>query len=112
LKKYDIQYSNKIIKTYIKEDCSKLNIIAPMYYIFNNIQDFNRIHSDLFYTESYTKLHKPFPAEAALFGIDYAFLETKEQLKLDVPSVEINDPVGNYRVIGNTRDIVVFRRIK
>lgn len=112
LKKYDDQYSRRFIKTYIKEDCSSLRIIAPMNYIFNNIQDFGRIHSDLYYTESYAKLNKSLPAEAQLFGIDYIFLESKEQIRLHLPPLEKNDTLGNYQVIGKTDDMAVLHRIK
>lgn len=111
LKKYDQSFSRDLLKTYVKEDCSKMNIIAPMNYIFNNIQDFGRIHADLYYTESYAKLHKSFATEAAHFNIDYAFLETSEVESLDLNFLKKSDTLGTFIVLDRTADITVLRRI-
>lgn len=51
VKKFSIDKNRNIAKTYISEDPSKLNIIAPMAFIFNEIEFFNRIHGEICYVE-------------------------------------------------------------
>jgi hypothetical protein len=112
LKKFDIGASQKILKTYCKEECSSLNIIAPMTYIFNNITNFSHIHSDLYYTESYSKLHKSLSSEAAAFKIDYIFLENKNTEILSLVKLKKNDTLGNYIVLDKTTDLLVLKNRK
>jgi len=109
LKKYDITDSAKILNTYCKGDCSRLNIIAPMTYIFNNIEDFSRIHSDLYYTESYTKLHKDFAQEASSYNIDYIFLDQKNFEILGLSKLSKNDILGNYKVLDKSPVLLVLK---
>ena len=49
--KFSANDHKNITSTYILEDPSEVNIIAPMRFIFNEIKSFNRIHGEICYVE-------------------------------------------------------------
>ena len=51
INKYDTSANRKFSETYFGKDTEELNILAPMNFIFNEIDHFNRIQSDLGYID-------------------------------------------------------------
>jgi hypothetical protein len=51
LNKFSPKENSRIVREYITETPSKLNIVAPMTFIFNEIENFNRIQSEVCYVE-------------------------------------------------------------
>jgi Ca2+/Na+ antiporter len=109
-KKFFAADTKELLSTYIKEDFSTLNIVAPMTYIFNNIGDFRRIHADLYYSQAYTKQHKDFSTEATNFNIDYIFLENYHSERSGIPALKKNDTLGNYIVLDRLPDLTILHK--
>ncbi|KAF0200739.1 MAG: hypothetical protein FD170_3268 [Bacteroidetes bacterium] len=51
INKYDTNANRRFSETYFGKDTEELNILAPMNFIFNEIDHFNRIQSDLGYID-------------------------------------------------------------
>jgi hypothetical protein len=123
---YDIQtsmnkfsaYDNSLLsKKFIKEDTHRCNIIAPMDFMFNEIENFNRIQGEICYTEM-QKLNKNifrdgFLDLATTNNIDYIILGAycSEKLGINLYSGDQFSKQG-WTLLSKKYNMLIIKRTK
>ena len=100
---------------YSGQEKGEMNIVAPMSFIFNEIEQFNRIQGVLCYIE----LQKSDPGiygvgflrKAATFNTDLIVVPPYYQTKLGINLLNTGDVIGNYQIIDKTAYALVFKRL-
>jgi hypothetical protein len=123
---YNIQASGKqlepnenqhLVDTYIKGKTNTLNVVAPMTFIFNEIEKFNRIQAVLCYTEMQktdkTILRHGFLQKTHQFDIDYIILSDKQIKQLGLEGFTEKDfAKSSYEVLENNGKLLVLKRLR
>lgn len=111
VKKFSANDHKNITSTYIREDPSEVNIIAPMRFIFNEIKTFNRIQGEICYVE-FQKSNPEIKGEgffqkARSFDISYIILTPYYRDLLGLKDIHsINDTFG-YKVLRNDELLIM-----
>jgi hypothetical protein len=113
--KFKQEDNAEITKKYTNENTSKLNIVAPMTFIFNEIENFHRIQGE----ECYAELQKGdtsirgrgFLNMAATFNAKLIMVSPYYMPKLGVDKYKMGDTVAQYRVIDKSPQLIVFKRL-
>ncbi|NTW26041.1 MAG: hypothetical protein HGA37_15190, partial [Lentimicrobium sp.] len=115
LKKFDPEKNRQLAKKYMGMQTSRLNILAPMTFIFNEIEHFNRIQSDLSITEmnkagkSYKGLE--FLSLAESLELDYLIITDDYRSKFGLDSMKTADFVNSgYIISGKETGITILKR--
>lgn len=114
-KKFDKAEHHNLIARYIDGPTAGLNIVAPMNYLFDEIESFNRIQSDLCYGEMSkadgTIYQEGFLELAESYGNDYLFLRSRyiKHFGIDLMT---DDEIRNnhFDVILRTNDLAILKR--
>jgi len=113
--KFSPEENHEITQKYADGKTSEMNIIAPMTFIFNEINVYHRIQGELCYTE----LQKSDPSikgtgflkKAKEFDVDLIMVSPYYQPLLGVDQYDVGDTIGQYHVIDNTPQLLVFKRL-
>jgi hypothetical protein len=114
-KKFDKAEHHNLIARYIDGPTHGLNIVAPMNYVFDEIESFNRIQSDLCYGEM-SKADSSIYQEGFLglvesYGNDYLFLRSRYIKHFGIDLMTDNEIRNNhYEVILRTNDLAILKR--
>jgi hypothetical protein len=107
-------YNAELTRQYVKGDPSEFNIIAPMTFIFNEIEKYNKIQGELCYTElqksDSTIYGAGFLQKASEFDIDYIFLTPYFSRSLGVSGFPEGMTIDGYSVLANDPEIMVLER--
>jgi hypothetical protein len=114
IKKYDTNANRRFSETYFGKETGELNILAPMNFIFNEIDHFNRIQGDLGYIDiqkTGLPLHGSFMLRYAdSSAIDYLIItkEYRERFGMDT----LNEPQRNregFRTIEKNNEFEILK---
>jgi hypothetical protein len=109
--KFDPEENKAISEKYADGKQSTMNIIAPMIFVFNEIEDYSRIQGEVCYVELQKSDSSIFGEglfhEANGFDIDMIILTPYYQQKLGAWSTVVPPP---YSFIDSTSQYIVFRR--
>lgn len=105
-----------LVQTYIKENTNNCRIVAPMTFIFNEINNFKSIQSELGYSElqkdDSTIYGKGFLNLTKLNSIDYIFLSEHFIHKLRMDNLSISEiSACNFQVLLKRKDLMVLKKI-
>ncbi|MFH1118664.1 MAG: hypothetical protein V1775_02490 [Bacteroidota bacterium] len=111
--KFDPQLKRSLMKTYIPGNQSSMRIVAPMDYIFNEIEYFKSIQGERLYT-TLQKFDKTiygsgFLKKAIDFNIDYIVLSRGYRYNLGMENIRINDTLSGFRVIYYTQKLSILK---
>lgn len=105
--------NNRTINAFISENRDNIRIVAPIEFIFNNIEDFDRIHSERFYTTLKKRVNyfneNHFISLAYEFGNDYIILSTPYFNELGLSKLEDKEVIGNYKVIFKSNELLILK---
>jgi hypothetical protein len=112
--KFSPDSNRQLTAKYAGERSQEMNVVAPMSFIFNEINHFNRIQSEMLYKE----LNKGdssisgdgFLQKASEFDIDLVMLSPYYIDWLQVFSFQIGETHGNYVVIDKDENKLVLKR--
>lgn len=114
IKKYDTNANHRFSETYFGKETGELNILAPMNFIFNEIDHFNRIQGDLGYIDiqkTGLPLYGSFMLRYAdSSAIDYLIItkEYRERFGMDT----LNEPQRNqegFRTIEKNNEFEILK---
>lgn len=111
--KFSPQQHREMTMTYAGDNPGELNIIAPMTFIFNEIEHFNRIQGEVCYVE-FSKADpsvygEGFIARAAYYDIDLIMISPYYSKILGLSGYNRGDAVGNYLVVDKTENLLVWK---
>ena len=116
LVKFSPDQNRILAKKYAGAESSAMNIIAPMTFIFNEIENFNRIQGEVCYIEfqkSDTSVKaEGFLKKAADFDIDLIMITPFYQQILGISNFEKGTKKGGYTVIDKTDQLLVIKRLQ
>lgn len=114
LQKFSPQDNRDLTLKYAGNNVSEMNIIAPITFIFNEIENFHRIHGELFYTEM-AKTGPDFRGEgffqkAAGYRISLIMVSTYSANLLGIENCVVGEEHGEYEVVDKNPELIVFKR--
>lgn len=113
--KFSANDNHATVEKYIGANTSNLNIIAPMEFIFNEIDDFKRIQGERFYTtiqkHDSSITCEGFLRKANTFDIDYIILSDIYRKDLDVDTLLVGDSLEGYRVVKYSDKMSILKRV-
>jgi len=115
LKKTDPQKNRMLAEKHMGIQTKHLNILAPMTFIFNEIENFNRIQSDLSITEM-TKGGRSFKGLDFLrfadsLDLDYLIITDDYRRKFGLDSMKTKELLNSgYMISGKEAGITLFRK--
>lgn len=94
----------------------EMNIVAPMSFIFDEIEHYNRIQGDLAYIQlqkmDSSVYAQGFLRKAEEFDISLIMVSDYYQDKLGIAEYAKGDTIGQYSVIDKTDELLVFKRLR
>jgi len=116
-KKQETNENQALADAYIKENTASLNVIAPMTFMFNEIEDFNRIHSVMSYTEMQktdsTIFRHGFLQKAHKYDIDYIFLQDDQIDEFGLNNFTKKDfAKDSFEVLENNQELLVLKSLE
>ena len=113
--KFSADQNRQIALRYAGDNARAAKIVAPLTFIFNEIENFDRIQGDLCYKEL-QRLDPSLKGEKVLekmdsFEIELGMFSKKYHRTLGMESYEAGDTVNIYKVIDRTEDLLVFKRL-
>ncbi len=113
-KKFSPEQNRKLAENYIEGDEINKKVIAPMTFIFNEIEYFNQIQGEVCYIElqksDSTIFGEGFLEKAYSFDRDLIMITPYYQQILGVASYKKGDVFEHYRVIDKNETMIVFKR--
>ncbi len=115
--KFYPKQNSDIVKSYIHENTSSLRIVAPMTFIFNEIDSFKSIQGEMYYTEMQKKdttlYQLGFLQATKKYHIDYILLSPPhiEMLGMKNCAKEVYKNSG-FELLLNSDKLVIIKRIK
>jgi len=112
--KFSSDQNRELAVKYAGENSSNMNIIAPMTFMFNEINNFNQIQGELCYIE-FQKQDSSISAEGFLakannFNRDLIMITPYYQELLGISAYNKGDDFENYFVIDKNEEMIVFKR--
>lgn len=114
--KWTKEENQYLVQTYIKGNTNDYRIIAPMTFIFNEINNFKSIQSELCYSEMQksdkTIYRKGFLHLTNIYKIDYIILSEHfiKKFKMDsISNIEI--AVCNFQVLLKRKDLIILKKL-
>jgi hypothetical protein len=113
--KFDRKENDALIKQYVTGKTEDLNMIAPMIFIFNQIESFNRIQSDLCYVElrkADSSIYKEgFLRLAFSYENDYIFLPKRNMIHFGIDKMTDEEVLkNNYMVLLRKENMVILKK--
>lgn len=116
LQKFNPEQNRILAEKYAGNESSKMNIIAPMTFIFNEIENFNRIQGEICFIElqkaDKSIIGEGFLEKANEFDIDLIMLSPFYQNILGVSDFETGVEKKGFQVIDKTDQLLVFKRLR
>jgi len=114
LQKFSSQDNRELALKYAGGSVSEMNIIAPITFIFNEIENFHRIHGELFYTEM-AKTDPAFRGEgffqkASGYGINLIMVSTYSANLLGIENCAVGEGHGEYEVVDKNPELIIFKK--
>jgi hypothetical protein len=114
--KFNPEHNRALAEKYAGDKSSEMNIIAPMTFIFNEIEHFNRIQGEVCYIEfqksdSIVK-GEGFLKKAKEFDVDLIMISPFYQQILGISEFEKGTESGDYKVIDKSDQLLVFKRLR
>ena len=114
VQKFSPDQNRKLAEKYAGGNENNIKIVAPMTFVFNEIEHFDQIQANVCYMDlqknDSTIYGEGFLKKAYLFDRDLIMLTPYYQQKLGVEAYKKGDEFEHYRVIDKTRDLIVFKR--
>lgn len=115
INKFSPESNKSLAEKYTVGDVSKMNIVAPMDFIFNELKHFNRIQGDLCYIEL-QKLDSSikgagFLEKATYFDINLIMVSKQYQDRLGLSEFRTGDSLNQFMVIDKNDQLLVFKRL-
>jgi len=112
LEKFNKDDNYEISMKYAEDEVSNMNIIAPMTFIFNEIENYNRIQGEVCYTE----MQKADPSikgegfikKANSYDISLIILSPFYQRLLEMDSLAKNEYILNFKVVEKTDELLIL----
>ncbi len=115
LKKFSPETNRLMAQKYAGGKEERMKIVAPMTFIFNEVEHFKRIQGDLCYLQLQKMDSSVYGAgfldKAESFDTDLIMVEPKYQSLLGIDHMKTGDTVGAYRVVDDTERAKVFKRL-
>jgi len=115
IQKFSPEQNRILADTYAGEESQRMNVIAPMTFIFNEIENFNRIQGEVCYIEFQkadpTVKGEGFLKKADEYDIDLIMISPFYQQILGISAFKPGMNKGSYRVIDKTDDLLVLKRL-
>lgn len=114
IRKFTPDQNRELALKYAKADKSQMKIVAPMTFIFNEINNFKQIQGDLCYIElqklDSTVYGEGFLKSANEFDRDLIMIGSYYQEMLGISTYKAGDEFDHYYVLDKTNDLIVFKR--
>lgn len=114
IQKFSPDQNRELAQKYAKGNTSQMKIVAPMTFIFNEIENFEQIQGELCYTElqklDSTIYGKGFLKHANDFDRDLIMMAPRYQQMLGISAYQKGDEFEHYFVLDKTEDLIVFKR--
>ena len=115
IEKFSPGQNRKIAQKYAGGMEEGMNIVAPMSFFFNEVENFNRIQGDLCYIQlqkmDSSVYGEGFLRKAASFDAELIMVEPYYQPMLGIDHYNIGDTIANYEVVDKTDHSLVFKRL-
>lgn len=111
--KFIPDYNRAISKAYFPEKHATLNIVAPLEFIFNEINYFHCIQGERLYTT--LKAHDKsiygagFLKKTREFNIDYIILSPPYRRDLGMQNLKVGETLAHFRVLCNNADMIILK---
>jgi hypothetical protein len=114
VQKFSPEDNRQLALKYAGSKVSEINIVAPLTFIFNEINYFHRIHSDLIYAEM-SKIDTGFLGEgffqkAANYNVSVIMVSKYVSTLLKIENSIPGQHYGEYVVVGKNPELIVFKR--
>jgi hypothetical protein len=110
--KYDPLMNEKIRLTFTNDNSDEIHVLAPMEFIFDEIDNFEKITSLMSYNEQlklFPDLKKAkFLLKAKNEGIDLILLNKEYMKTFDLQSYVLNSHVEGYTLVYKDKDLMVW----
>jgi hypothetical protein len=114
VQKFSASENRELAKKYAGGMEANMKIVAPMTFIFNEIEHFEQIQGELCYTElqklDSTIYGKGFLKYANDFDRDLIIVTPRYQQMLGISAYKKGDEFEHYYVLDKTKDLIVFKR--
>lgn len=114
IKKFSADQNRELALKYAGSKESNMNIVAPMTFIFNEINNFNQIQGDLCYVQlqklDSTVYGEGFLKKANDFDRELIMISSNYQELLGISTYNKGDDFENYFVIDKNEEMIVFKR--
>lgn len=114
--KFSPEQNRVLAEKYAGAKSSEMNVIAPMTFIFNEIENFNRIQGEVCYIEfqkSDARVNgEGFLQKAKEFDVDLIIISPFYQTILGISEFKKGTEKGGYQVIDNTGQLLIFKRLR
>lgn len=114
IKKFSADQNRELALKYAGSKESNMNIVAPMTFIFNEINNFNQIQGDLCYVQlqklDSTVYGEGFLKKANDFNRELIMISSNYQELLGISTYNKGDDFENYLVIDKNEEMIVFKR--
>lgn len=113
--KFTPEENRELTEKYTDGNVSKMNVVAPMSFIFNEIENYHRIQSEVCYKELQKEdpsiSGKNFLKKASTFDADLVMISAYYMPKLKIDTFRRGDIVAKYKVIDKTPQLIVFKHL-
>ena len=114
LQKFSPEQNRKLAEKYAGGSEKEMNIIAPMTFIFNEVEYFRQIQGEICYVElqknDSTIFGKGFLEKAYAFDRDLIMVTPYYQQKLGIESYKKGDEFEHYQVVDKNEEMIVLKR--
>ena len=114
IKKFSADQNRELALKYAGSNKSQMKIVAPMTFIFNEIENFDQIQGELCYVElqklDSTVYGEGFLKRAYDFDRDLIMITPYYQELLGISTYNKGDDFENYFVIDKNKEMIVFKR--
>jgi len=115
LQKFSPKQNRELALRYADGRESEMNIVAPMSFFFDEVENFKRIQGDLCYIQlqkmDSTIYGEGFLQKAAGFDAEIIMVEPYYQPMLGIDHFSVGDIIAGYKVIDKTDHSLVFKRL-
>jgi hypothetical protein len=114
IQKFSPEQNRKLAEKYAGGNEKNMKIVAPMIFIFNEIEHFDQIQADVCYVElqknDSTIYGEGFLEKAYVFDRDLLMISPFFQRKLGIDTYQKGDDFKHYRVIDKNEKMIVLKR--
>jgi hypothetical protein len=113
--KFNPKSNLRLSQKYTDGNVSKMNVVAPLTFIFNEIKNYHRIQGDVCYAElqksDLSIKGEGFLRKANSFNADLIMISPFYMPILKVDKFKPGDTIAEYRVVDKSPDLMVFKHL-